>query len=89
MRQLVWASLPLEQGKILDAFAGVGSTLSAAESLGYDSVGIEINEEYVQIAHRAVSKLAKLVVNNNQVKQSKANIPKSQLSLPLFENLSN
>ncbi|MBM3239789.1 site-specific DNA-methyltransferase [Candidatus Poribacteria bacterium] len=87
MRQLVWASLPLGQGKILDPFAGAGSTLAAAEALGYDSVGIEINEEYVQIARRAVLELAKLVVNNNQTEQTKIDEPKSQLSLPLFENL--
>jgi site-specific DNA-methyltransferase (adenine-specific) len=77
----------LGQGKILDTFAGAGSTLAAAEALGYDSVGIEINEEYVQIARRAVLELAKLIVKNNQAEQPKTNELKSQLSLPLFEYL--
>lgn len=62
LRQLVWAALPMGKGRVLDPFAGAGSTLAAAEALGYDSVGIEIDEEYVEVARRAVPKLAKLQV---------------------------
>ena len=35
---------------ILDTFAGTGSTLLAASSLGRKSVGVEISEEYCEIA---------------------------------------
>jgi len=60
LRQLVWASLPLGQGRIIDPFAGSGSTLAAAEALGYESVGIEADQEYYQLALQAVPKLARL-----------------------------
>lgn len=62
LRQLVWAALPMGKGRVLDPFAGAGSTLAAAEALGYDSVGIEIDEKYIQIARRAIPKLAKMEV---------------------------
>ena len=50
LRQIIWAALPLGRGKILDPFAGSGSTLAAAEALGYDSIGIEADEEYFRLA---------------------------------------
>ena len=60
LRQLVWAALPLGKGKILDPFAGSGSTLAAAEALGYDSVGIEVDKEYFEIAVKAIPQLARI-----------------------------
>jgi hypothetical protein len=41
MRTLVRGVLALGQGVVLDPFCGAGSTLAAAESVGYESVGIE------------------------------------------------
>jgi site-specific DNA-methyltransferase (adenine-specific) len=63
MRQLVYAALPLGQGVILDPFCGAGSTLAAAEALGYDSVGIESDEQYYHMALAAVPRLAALKVD--------------------------
>lgn len=60
LRQLVWAALPVGRGKILDPFAGSGSTLAAAEALGYESIGVEINEEYFELAMQTIPKLAQL-----------------------------
>lgn len=63
LRQIVWAALPMGKGMVLDPFAGSGSMLAAAEALGYDSVGIEIDEKYVELARRAVPKLAKMQIH--------------------------
>lgn len=60
LRQSVWAALPLGQGRILDPFAGSGSTLAAAEALGYDSIGIEVDSEYYTLAVKAIPQLAQI-----------------------------
>jgi DNA modification methylase len=60
LRQIVRASLPLEQGTILDPFMGSGSTIAAAEACGLASIGLEIREEYFAMAQYAIPKLASL-----------------------------
>jgi site-specific DNA-methyltransferase (adenine-specific) len=60
MRILVRTLLPLGQGTLLDPFMGSGSTIAAAEAVGYDSVGIEIDEEYFKLAGRSIPRLATL-----------------------------
>jgi len=57
MRKLVYCALPLGKGTILDPFCGAGSTLAAAEAVGYSSVGIEINKEFYQMAKNSIPKL--------------------------------
>ena len=57
LRQLVRAVLPLGQGIVLDPFAGAGSTLAAAEATGYESIGIEKDEHYFNMAREAIPKL--------------------------------
>lgn len=39
---------------VLDPFAGSGTTLLVAERLGRDSLGIELNPEYIAIAERRI-----------------------------------
>ena len=58
MRQIVRASLPLGEGTILDPFMGSGSTIAAAMACGLDSIGIEIDEEYFELARAAIPQLA-------------------------------
>ena len=60
LRQIVWASLPLGEGVVLDPFMGSGSTLAAALSLGYSSVGLERRAEFYEMASQAVPQLAAL-----------------------------
>jgi site-specific DNA-methyltransferase (adenine-specific) len=62
LRQLVRAVLPLGTGVILDPFAGGGSTLAAAEAIGYESIGIERDEQYFKVACEGIPKLAALRV---------------------------
>lgn len=58
LRQVVRAVLPLEEGIILDPFAGAGSTLAAAEAVGYASIGVEKDGHYFRMACKALPKLA-------------------------------
>lgn len=60
MRVLVRSLLPLGAGKVLDPFMGSGSTIAAAEAVGYDSVGVELDEEYFKLAGRAIPRLSAL-----------------------------
>jgi site-specific DNA-methyltransferase (adenine-specific) len=60
LRQIVRAALPTGHGTVLDPFAGSGSTLAAANAVGYSSVGIEADPKYVEVAKRAMEKLGLL-----------------------------
>lgn len=60
LRRLVYSALPLGRGLILDPFMGSGSTIAAAESVGYSSVGVERFPDYFKMAIAAVPRLAKL-----------------------------
>jgi len=54
MKYLIKLITP-KKGIVLDMFAGSGSTLIAAKYLGYNFIGIEISEEYVDIANKRLS----------------------------------
>ncbi len=60
MRILVRALLPLGEGVVCDPFMGSGSTIAAAEAVGYESVGIEIDEQYFSLAKQAIPRLTAL-----------------------------
>lgn len=60
LRELVYSSLPLGEGVILDPFMGSGSLLAAAEAIGYQAVGVERHEPYFALATEAIPKLAAL-----------------------------
>lgn len=62
MRQIVRAVLPLGTGVVLDPFVGGGSTLAAAEAVGYASIGVEKDATYFELAKKSVPRLAKLQV---------------------------
>lgn len=60
LRLFVRSLLPLGEGVVLDPFMGSGSTLAAAEAIGYRSIGIEVNKEFYDIAVKAIPQLASL-----------------------------
>jgi DNA modification methylase len=62
MRQLVRASLPMGTGIVYDPFAGSGSTLAAAQAVGYHAIGTERDARYYRMACRAFDPLAALAV---------------------------
>lgn len=92
MRIIVRALLPLGEGTLLDPFMGSGSTIAAAEAVGYASTGLELDAEYFRLAAEAIPRLASLysqfkgqaiaVELNGQVER---NMPEAQLALVLAE----
>lgn len=65
LRQVVRALLPLGEGIVLDPFAGAGSTLAAAEAIGYASIGIEKDVRYFEMACKAIPKLSRFHPNGS------------------------
>ena len=60
MRIIVRALLPLGEGGILDPFMGSGSTIAAAEAIGYTATGLELDSEYFHLAEKAIPRLGTL-----------------------------
>ena len=58
LRQVVRGVLPLGEGVVLDPFCGAGSTLAAGNAVGYESIGIEKDAEYYEMAKTAIPLLA-------------------------------
>ena len=92
MRILVRSLLPLGEGTLLDPFMGSGSTIAAAEAIGYPSVGVELDEQYFKLAERAVPKLVALYPHFSGEELelfpdygSSPNTDQSQISLALAE----
>ncbi len=71
LRQLVRACLPLQKGVLLDPFMGSGSTIAAAAACGIQSVGVETNREYFEMAKRAVPRLAEMWIGGEKNRGSK------------------
>jgi site-specific DNA-methyltransferase (adenine-specific) len=63
LRTVVRGVLPLGRGIVLDPFAGAGSTLAAAQAVGYASIGIEKDRRYFGLARAAIPKLTAFVPN--------------------------
>ena len=62
LRQVVRAALPLELGIVYDPFAGSGSTLAAAEAIGYRSIGTERDGQYFALGCQAFAGLRDITV---------------------------
>lgn len=62
MRQVVRGALPLGIGIVFDPFAGSGSTLAAAEAVGYHAIGTDRDMGYFGLAREAFGPLSTLPV---------------------------
>jgi len=80
MRELCHAALPLRKGVILDPFMGSGSTIEAAHALGYEAVGIELDETFYRMAENAVPELAKIKTEVERRKDAQLNTVVESLS---------
>ncbi|MBD2310414.1 site-specific DNA-methyltransferase [Desertifilum sp. FACHB-1129] len=67
LRQIVYASLPLGKGIVVDPFMGSGSTIAAAEAMGYRAIGIERYQNYFEESKSAIPQLAKIYTESNQL----------------------
>jgi len=68
LRELVYAVLPLGRGIVVDPFMGSGSTIAAAEAVGYSSIGIEKDSAYYSVAAKAIQALARFTPNGTNRK---------------------
>lgn len=69
LRKLVRAALPLGIGIVYDPFAGSGSTLAAAEAVGYHAVGTDSDGQYFAMAKRVFRHLSSLQIANKNEKR--------------------
>lgn len=67
LRQIVYASLPLGTGIVVDPFMGSGSTIAAAQAVGYCCIGVERHTEYFEMSKQAIPRLSRLVVKETQL----------------------
>jgi site-specific DNA-methyltransferase (adenine-specific) len=67
LRKIVYSSLPLGEGILIDPFMGSGSTVAAAEALGYSCIGIERRQEYFEMSQPAILKLAGVTTRETQL----------------------
>lgn len=63
LRQVVRAALPFGIGIVFDPFAGSGSTLAAAQAIGYRSIGTDRDGEYFEMAAQSINALSALKLN--------------------------
>lgn len=59
LRKVVYASLPLGEGVVVDPFMGSGSTLAASEAVEYHAIGVERLPNYFEEAEDTIPRLAK------------------------------
>jgi site-specific DNA-methyltransferase (adenine-specific) len=80
LRKIVYSCLPLGKGILVDPFMGSGSTIAAAQAVGVSSIGLEVHQQFYEMARLAIPRLksANGKVTNRRGKSN---------SVPSFQNL--
>ena len=60
LRIVVRSLLPMGRGVVLDPFMGSGSTVAAALAVGYESIGIEMDQDFFTVAEKSIIPLSEL-----------------------------
>ena len=55
MKWLIEKLDPPKDSVIVDPYCGSGSTLLAAEELGFDSIGVELSTEYCNVTEQRIN----------------------------------
>ena len=87
MRVLVHSILPLGTGILVDPFMGGGSTIAAAEAVGVQSIGIELNKEFFALASASIPRLTNLHKNGKTILGKSNSVPSSQSHFELHWQL--
>lgn len=82
LRHVIRGALPLGEGVLLDPFAGSGSTLAAANAVGYRSIGIEKDARYFEMARAAIPRLTQLRVSAPAAPDDRSSSYGASLHLP-------
>jgi site-specific DNA-methyltransferase (adenine-specific) len=85
LRKIVYSSLPLGKGVIVDTFMGSGSTVAAAEAVGLRSLGIECHAQFYEMAKKSIPRLAALDGKNitSKTRGKSSCAPSSQIHFEL------
>ena len=84
LRKIVFASLPLGDGVVLDPFAGSGSTLAAANYYNYDCIGVEKDKDFYAMGLKAIPALSELYKTGTAICHKKASSEESEATQTLF-----
>ena len=71
--EIVIKTFSLKSGKVLDPFNGIGSTTKACENLNREGIGIDLSENFCEIARKRVSnkKNVKIIASDNMAELAK------------------
>ncbi len=83
MRYFVRAVLPLGRGIVLDPFMGGGSTIAAAEHFGFESIGVEIDRQFFEMACNGIPLLSKMdaSINGSKVVEMRSEVVQVKLDM--------
>lgn len=73
-------------GTVLDPFFGSGTTGAVAKRFGRDAIGIELNADYVALAHERINAIdgavSKRIVGLSTTQRDERNEPRTHLQIP-------